>query len=138
MWRMLAFTFLLCAASAMAQTAPGRYKVRLDQPKQTIRGLGFEIQSDSIGSDNLGLPEKVVAVPHDLDPAERKRFYSEMLSGFRYCRLAMGLYLRGTDPDQKQVIERYPGQMRDLKEMQDAARIEGFAPPAVSTSLLEK
>jgi O-glycosyl hydrolase len=127
MCRIHALTLLFCAASAMAQTAAGRYTVRPDQPKQTIRGLGFEIQSDSIGSDNLGLPDKIVAVPHDLEPAERKRFYSEMLSGFRYCRLAMGLYLRGTDPDRKQVVERYPGQMRDLKEIQDAARIEGFA-----------
>ena len=116
---------LACTASAVAQT--GRYIIRVDQPKQTIRGLGFEIQSDSIGSDNLGLPDKVVAVPHDLVSAERTRFYREMLSGFRYCRLAMGLYLRGTDAERKHVVERYSGQMADLKEMQDAAHLEGFA-----------
>ncbi len=126
MYRALALVFLTFAL-AVAQTAgQGTYTLRLDQPRQIIRGLGYEIQSDSIGSDNLGLPDKIVAVPHDLLPAERKRLYSDMLRGFRYCRLAMGLYLRGTDPAGKQIVERYPGQMRDLKEMQSAARIEGF------------
>ena len=31
--------------------------VHPDRPKQTILGFGFEIQSDSIGSGNVGLPE---------------------------------------------------------------------------------
>ena len=104
----------------------GDYKIRLDQPQQIIKGLGFEIQSDSIGSLNLGMPEEVVAVPHDLTLSERTRFYKEMLHGFRYTRLAMGLYLRGLDPDQKHIIERYPGQMNDLRQMQDVSGIEGF------------
>ena len=104
----------------------GDYKIRLDQPQQVIKGLGFEIQSDSIGSLNLGMPEEVVAVPHDLTLSERTRFYKEMLHGFRYTRLAMGLYLRGLDPDQKHIIERYPGQMNDLRQMQDVSGIEGF------------
>lgn len=117
----------LAAAGALGQSA-GQYRVRSDQPKQTILGFGYEIQSDSIGSENLGLPDKVVAVPHDLTPEERRRFYHDMLKGFRYCRLAMGLYLRGLDAAKKHVVERYPGQMRDLKEMADAAGIEGFAP----------
>ncbi len=121
---------LSCFAAALvsAQTNEGRYKLRLDSPKQTIWGLGFEIQSDSIGSENLGLPDKVVAVPHDLVLSERQRFYKDMLKGFRYCRLAMGLYLRGLDAEKKHVIERYPGQMKDLKAMADASGIEGFAP----------
>lgn len=122
---------LLCAAHGSAQPQPiaqGSYKLRLNQPAQKILGLGFEIQSDSIGSANLGIPNKVVAVPHNLIPSERQRFYREMLKGFRYCRLAMGLYLRGLDPEQKRIVERYPGQMKDLKEMMEAAEFEGFAP----------
>jgi hypothetical protein len=115
-------------AMVAAHAAEGRYRIRLDQPRQVIRGIGFEIQSDSIGSDNLGLPDKTVAVPHDLVPSERARLYREMLKGFRYCRLAMGLYLRGLDRTQSRVIERYPGQMRDLKELMDESGIEGFAP----------
>jgi hypothetical protein len=118
---------LLAVMAAFAQPE-GRYRIRLDQPKQTIWGLGFEIQSDSIGSANNGLPDKVVAVPHDLLPAERQRFYHDMLKGFRYCRLAMGLYLRGLDETKQHIIERYPGQMRNLREMAEAAAIEGFDP----------
>ena len=125
MGRVLLLLFAAVLASAQSE---GLYRLRLDQPRQTIRGLGFEIQSDSIGSDNLGLPEKVVAVPHDLTPSERQRFYREMLRGFRYCRLAMGLYLRGLDPERRHIIERYPGQMAELKGMAEAAGIEGFAP----------
>ncbi len=119
---------LLCVVlCGTAWAQEGRYTIRVDQPRQTIWGLGFEIQSDSIGSANQGLPEKVSAVPHDLVAAERARLYGEMLKGFRYCRLAMGLYLRGTDAAGKHVVERYAGQMRDLKELQETAGVEGFA-----------
>ena len=45
------------------------------------------------------LPETTTSVPHDLLPPERLRFYQEMLKGFRYCRLAGGLYWRGLDPE---------------------------------------
>ena len=108
--------------------AEGSYVVLLDKPAQVIWGLGFEIQSDSIGSANKGLPDKVVAVPNNLVPEERARFYHDMLKGFRYCRLAMGLYLRGLDAEEKHVIERYPDQMKDLAEMQKESGIEGFEP----------
>jgi len=107
------FTPTLCAYAQRV----GEYKIRLDQPQQVIKGLGFEIQSDSIGSLNLGMPEEVVAVPHDLTPSEKTRLYKEMLRGFRYTRLALGLYVRGLDPEQKHIIERYPGQMKDLATM---------------------
>ncbi|MEO6923908.1 MAG: hypothetical protein ABI142_08785, partial [Bryocella sp.] len=117
---MLAFT-----TGAVAQ-AGGDYTLRYDKPQQVIQGLGFEIQSDSISSGNAGMPDEVVAVPHDLTPSERIRFYKEMLHGFRYARLAMGLYLRGLDADQKQIVERYPGQMDDLRAMQNVSGIEGF------------
>ncbi|MDR3723855.1 MAG: hypothetical protein P4K83_05125 [Terracidiphilus sp.] len=111
--------------SGFAQSS-GNYTLRLDKPQQTIKGLGVEIQSDSIGSGNAGMPDEVVAVPHDLTPEERTRFYTEMLHGFRYVRLAMGLYLRGTDADQKHIVERYAGQMDDLRALQDVSGVEGF------------
>ncbi len=119
------FAILIAAASLAAQDG-GSYTIRYDRPQQVIQGLGFEIQSDSIGSGNAGMPDEVVAVPHDLTPSERARFYTQMLHGFRYARLAMGLYLRGTDADQKHIVERYPHQMDDLREMQDASGIQGF------------
>jgi hypothetical protein len=116
----------LCAGTAFAASNGGIYKLREDQPQQIIKGLGFEIQSDSIGSGNSGMPAEVVAVPHDLTPSEKIRFYKEMLHGFRYARLAMGLYLRGYDAQKKHIIERYPGQMDDLRAMQQVSGIEGF------------
>ncbi|MDR3799912.1 MAG: hypothetical protein P4K93_17315 [Terracidiphilus sp.] len=116
---------VLWAAVGQAQSA-GSYTIRFDMPQQVIRGIGVEIQSDSIGSGNAGMPDEITAVPHDLTPAERARLYKKMLHGFRYVRLAMGLYLRGTDAEQKHIVERYAGQMDDLRAMQDAAGIEGF------------
>ena len=117
--------FSIATAVLVAQDT-GNYTIRYDRPQQVIKGLGFEIQSDSIGSGNAGMPDAVVAVPHDLTPSERTRFYTQMLHGFRYARLAMGLYLRGTDADHKHIIERYPRQMDDLRAMQDVSGIEGF------------
>ena len=111
---------------AQTPVTSGTYTVRADKPQQIIRGLGFEIQSDSIGSGNQGMPSEVVAVPHDLTPSEKTRFYTQMLHGFRYSRLALGLYLRGLDAEQKHIIERYPGQMDDLHTMQEVSGIEGF------------
>src|ERR1700761_6314689 len=82
---------LLFAAIPVCSVAQnqGDYTLRYDQPHQVIRGLGFEIQSDSIASGNAGMPEEVIAVPHDLTPTEKVRFAKEMLHGFRYARLAM-------------------------------------------------
>ncbi|QKW07602.1 hypothetical protein HUT18_15675 [Streptomyces sp. NA04227] len=119
--------------SAQAATA-GNYVIRFDKSRQqTILGLGFEIQSDSIGSGNNGLPDTVSGVPYDLTDSERTRFYNEMLKagrsdrGFRYCRLAMGLYYRGLDSSQKFMRGRYPGQTALLADMCDKAGIEGMA-----------
>jgi O-glycosyl hydrolase len=98
-----------------------------DLPKQVIRGFGFEIQADSISSGNKGLPVTTTSVPHDLTPAERQRFYHEMLHGFRYCRLAGGLYWRGLDPEQKYLQGRWPEQLSELREMIQAAGIEGVS-----------
>jgi hypothetical protein len=64
---------------------------RLITTPQVILGIGYEIQSDSIGSGNNGLPAANTSVPNDLVPTERTRFFKDMLQGFRFCRLAMGL-----------------------------------------------
>jgi len=101
------------------------YTVRTDLRRQTILGLGVEIQSDSIGSDNVGVLDKFSAIPRDLTASERTRFYSELLKGFRYVRLAMGLYIRGLTSDNKNIVERYPNQMVDLRQMMQESGIEG-------------
>ncbi|MFD5919225.1 hypothetical protein ACFVYP_30385 [Kitasatospora sp. NPDC058201] len=128
-----AITPLLNLSTATAATA-GNYTIRFDQArKQTILGLGFEIQSDSIGSGNNGLPATVSGVPYDLTPAERTRFYQQLVMGgrtdrgFRYCRLALGLYHRGLDPTGKHIIDRYPGQTALLADMINSSRMEGVA-----------
>lgn len=120
----LCFGMLIGPGSARAE--PG-YTLHPDRPKQVIRGLGFEIQSDSIGSGNQGLPEGRIAVPHDLIPGERKRFAEEMLRGFRYCRLAGGLYWRGLDPEGKFLRPRWPEQLEQLRETLDLAGVEGVS-----------
>jgi hypothetical protein len=61
--------------------AEANYTVRPDQLRQTIRGFGFEIQSDSIGSGNNGLPDAFTSVPHDLTAAEREQNEYEYLYG---------------------------------------------------------
>ena len=116
----------LLSVGASGQQHQGNYTIRLDEPQQKILGLGFEIQSDSIGSGNHNMPDEVIAVPHDLTPGERKRFYHDMLHGFRYSRLAMGLYLRGLDASKQHIVERYPGEMDDLREMMEQSAIQGF------------
>lgn len=118
---------LSAAPSEPAVLAPGEYEVFPDRPRQTILGLGFEIQSDSIGSGNHGLPEAPIAVPHDLVPAERERLAKEMLSGFRYCRLAGGLYWRGLDETGKHLRPRWPEQLAELRTLLDTAGVEGLS-----------
>jgi len=129
-------TFLLGTAAALSSLAslhgeyvkPGpesNFTIHPDQPRQTIKGLGFEIQCDSIASGNKGMPEDISGVPHDLTPDERARFCKEMLHGFRYCRLAGGLYWRGLDADKKQFIGRWPEQSAELRDMIHDAGVEG-------------
>ncbi|MFG2504718.1 hypothetical protein ACGFOW_04380 [Streptomyces rubiginosohelvolus] len=124
---------LINLSAAQAATS-GTYTIRFDNGrKQTILGLGFEIQSDSIGSGNNGLPDLVSGVPYDLTESERTRFYQQMLKagrsdrGFRYCRLAMGLYYRGLDSSRKLMGDRYPGQAAQLAAMCDQAGVEGLS-----------
>ena len=97
------------------------------QEKQIIKGLGFEIQCDSIGSGNHGLPEEPLGVPHDLVPSERQRLANEMLKGFRYCRLAGGLYWRGLDAENKFLQPRWPEQLTELRDLLNAAVVEGVS-----------
>jgi hypothetical protein len=113
----------VCAATADIT----EIRIHPETTKQVIWGLGFEIQSDSIGSGNQGLPDNRVAVPHDLTPAERQRFYDEMLQGFRYCRLAGGLYWRGLDAEGKFLRPRWPGQLAEIREMLQVAGVEGVS-----------
>jgi hypothetical protein len=119
----------LCILSLLPlfQVSAVDFTIRPEQSKQTIKGIGFEIQSDSIGSGNHGLPEEPIAVPHDLIPAERERLAREMLQGFRYCRLAGGLYWRGLDPERKFLKPRWPEQLQELKQMLDTAGVEGLS-----------
>ena len=98
-----------------------------EKTKQVIQGIGFEIQSDSIGTGNHGLPEERLGIPHDLVPAERERLAKEMLAGFRYCRLAGGLYWRGLDADKKFLQPRWPEQLQELKQLLDTAGVEGLS-----------
>nr|BFE58016.1 hypothetical protein GCM10020063_025420 [Dactylosporangium thailandense] len=122
-------------ASALARPASAAatdYVIRHDQPRQTILGLGVEIQSDSIGSGNNGLPAATTSVPHDLVATERTRMYRDLLKirddrGFRYLRLALGLYLRGLDPAQKQIVGRWSTQMSELAELVAQSGIEGVS-----------
>lgn len=111
---------------AVAQTAS--YTVRLDLPKQVIWGLGVEIQSDSIGSGNNGLPTSYTSVPHDLVPSEKTRLATDMIGrgyGFRYMRLAGGLYLRGTRNGGQNLDGRFSGQLQELATLIGTAGVEG-------------
>ena len=45
--------------------------------------------------------------------------------GFRYLRLALGLYLRGLDSTQKQIIGRWPTQLAELAELDRPVRHRG-------------
>lgn len=124
---------LLLLASAEGKRTPsavnttGTFVLDVSTLAQTIWGIGFEIQSDSIGSGNNGLPESNSSVPWELTPSERSRFASEMLGGFRYCRLALGLYFRGLANGNRSIVERWPGQAAALAQMANISGIEGFA-----------
>ncbi|NME69151.1 hypothetical protein [Flammeovirga aprica] len=118
---------LLFYSSVFAQ-GKGEFKIYPNEKKQEVWGIGFEIQSDAIGSGNTGLPEdSIVSVPYGLTVKERERFAKEMLKGFRFCRVAGGLYWRGTDQEQKQLQPRWSTQLEEIKEMMDLAGVEGVS-----------
>jgi hypothetical protein len=115
-------------ADAFRFTTAQSYKVRLDLPQQVIWGLGVELQSDSIGSANNGLPAATTSVPHDLVASERTRLATDLIgrgNHFRYVRLALGLYLRGLTPDNKNIIGRWPEQMSEISTLLSTAGVEG-------------
>ena len=105
----------------------GRLTINISSHAQVILGIGFEIQSDSIGSGNDGMPDySNTSVPYDLLPSEKTRFYTDMVTGFRFCRLALGLYFRGTTSNELNIVERFPGQAAGLAEMARETGLEGF------------
>ena len=105
----------------------GSYTIDLNDPQQTILGLGVEIQSESLGSGNtMDETDLEHSVPHDLTKEERQRLYTDMLSGFRYMRLAGGLFYRGTDAEQKHLVEHWDTQDDELAELLRVSGIEGF------------
>ena len=105
--------------------------------RQVFEGVEVELQSDSIGTNNNGMPmdgelvpdadPSTIGAPHDLTPSERARFATEIVKGVRTVRLALGLFLRGS-PDNKSIVGRWPSQMAELKALQDASGIDGWAP----------
>eukprot|EP00040_Diaphanoeca_grandis_P011350 m.58133 g.58133 ORF g.58133 m.58133 type:complete len:602 (+) comp22501_c0_seq1:426-2231(+) len=115
------------ASSNRSNVTSNNYKIDTDSTRQVIEGLGFEIQADSLGEGfNPTMGNKISGVPHDLVPTERVRLYNDMLKGFRTCRLALGLYLRGLDAEKKQIVGRWPTQMSELAGLQNGSGIEGF------------
>jgi hypothetical protein len=105
--------------------AESKFEIYPSRHRQVIKGLGVEIYSDMLNnkSDGQNVPGR--GIPHDLVPAERTRLYKEMLQGFRYARLAGGLYIRGMDSEKKQLNGRWPTQLAELKELMEVSKIEG-------------
>ncbi|MBC9798528.1 hypothetical protein [Sinomicrobium weinanense] len=103
----------------------GYYTIRFDQPRQVIEGLGVEIQSDRFGPNYVN-SDPVSGVPYELIDTEKQRL-AEVLTGFRYLRMAMGLWFRGTTEDRKNIIERYPGQLQSIKNLIADADMEGIS-----------
>lgn len=120
--------FVIADAVRFVPTNGTSYTVRLDTPRQVIAGLGVEIQSDSIGSGNNGLPTVTTSVPHDLVASERTRLATDLIgrgSGFRYIRLAGGLYYRGLRNGGQNLDGRWPEQLSELSTLISQAGVEG-------------
>ena len=127
------------AAPPTPDAAPGTFVIdtTLSGRRQVFEGVEVELQSDSIGTNNEGMPmdgtlvpdddPSAIGAPHDLTPSERARFAAEIVMGVRTVRLALGLFLRGS-ADNKSIVGRWPSQMAELKALQDASGIEGWAP----------
>ena len=107
--------------------AKGAYKLLADKPGQVIKGLGFEIQSEISAHANVNNENRPLGVPYDLVPSERKRLAEEMLKGFRYMRVGMGIYFRGVTPDHKNMIERKEGQAEAMVQLMKDAGVEGIS-----------
>jgi len=110
-----------------AAALEGKYDIYPKQLRQVVKGLGVEIYSDGLNLNNDGMDMTDRGMLHDITPAERQRVYKEMLKGFRYLRLAGGLYLRGMDEEKKQLRGRWPEQMDELSELMKESGVEGFS-----------
>ena len=106
----------------------GEYTLRTSDSDrhQVIRGLGFEIQPDDFGPTYEN-GDPVRGVPHDLVESERERFANEILKGFRYMRVAMGLWFRGMSDDRKNFVNRYEDQAEGLVALMKDAGVEGIS-----------
>lgn len=102
------------------------YVLGYDTPKQTIEGIGVELQSDAFGP-NYRNDDPLKGVPYELTVSERRRLSKEVLKGFRYLRLASGLWFRGLTDDEKNIVERYPGQAQDILNLMNDAGMEAIS-----------
>ncbi|OXU15630.1 golvesin C-terminal-like domain-containing protein [Sedimentisphaera salicampi] len=126
------FEYALSQDAPPPQTPPlqdaetGTYIVQHNQSKQTVWGLGVEIQPEDLrGSDS----NRARGIPSDLTESERQRFYDELLGfghGFRYMRLPMGLFYTGLDDERKQFEQSWSSQNSEMAEMIEESGIEGF------------
>lgn len=105
----------------------GNFQLLVDQPAQIIAGLGFEIQNEMNSAPDVDNPSTYVGVPLDLVPSERKRLAEEMLKGFRYMRMGMGVWYQGLTNDRKQFVERVDGQNEALVQLMKDAGVEGIS-----------
>jgi hypothetical protein len=100
---------------------------------QTMDGLGFELQSDSIEGDAGGIQQSDTAsIPLDLTASERVRLAQTIASvpgggAFDNFRLAMGLYYRGITSDGKNFTERLTGQNAAIKKFISDSGVRGIA-----------
>jgi hypothetical protein len=124
--------YTILEAYVQAATSFGTYV--LDGTEyQTLEGIGFELQSDSIESDAGGIQESnTTSLPLGLSSSEQTRFAQNVVkvpggSAFHDFRLAVGLYYRGVSSDGKHFVERLPGQNTAVKQMIDASGVNGIA-----------
>lgn len=105
----------------------GSFTLLADKPGQIIEGLGFEIQSEINAAADVDNESNRIGVPMDLVPEERKRLAEEMLKGFRYMRVGMGIWFRGVTSDRKNFVERVDGQAEALVQLMKDAGVEGIS-----------
>ncbi|WP_309386258.1 glycoside hydrolase family 30 beta sandwich domain-containing protein [Cerasicoccus frondis] len=103
----------------------GTYSVRHGIPKQTIRGLGVEMQFEDM---KTGDRNRVKGIPGALVSSERTRFANELLgfgNGFRYVRFAAGIYYSGTSSNDKQLQQSWSTENQELSDLFTQAGIDG-------------
>ena len=73
-------SLLLCVGAARGAERSGTYRMRADQPQQVVKGIGPEVQNNSISSGNTGMPDEVVFVPQSLTARERPAYAISSMS----------------------------------------------------------